>query len=242
MVSRGEQNQTAKDRRQKLAELRRQQQAAERRRTILLVSLSVLIGLGLIGAAAAPIAIKWYNDPARKPVSAFGVSASAAACDPVITDPATGNGDHVGPGSQKPDVTTVRYATVPPTSGQHWAFPAPFERKFYTAQDRPRMEELVHNLEHGYTVVWYDDTIKGAELQALKDLAGKIPKDPRTSKFIVSAWDPAYGEFPAGKHVAMSRWTSKNGVRQLCGKVSGEAIAEFMKKYPQADAPEPNGA
>ena len=28
------------------------------------------------------------------------------------------------------------------------------------------MEVLVHNLEHGYTVVWYDSTVTGAQLTA----------------------------------------------------------------------------
>ena len=33
------------------------------------------------------------------------------------------------------------------------------ERKLYTADDRPELETLVHNLEHGYTILWYDETV-----------------------------------------------------------------------------------
>ena len=44
---------------------------------------------------------------------------------------------------------------TPPDSGSHYANPAPFTKHFYAEADRPAVETLVHNLEHGYTVVWY---------------------------------------------------------------------------------------
>ena len=43
----------------------------------------------------------------------------------------------------------LTHDTVPPSFGPHRPIPAPFERRFYTAQDRPEIETLVHNLEHG---------------------------------------------------------------------------------------------
>jgi hypothetical protein len=236
-------SQPVKERRAKVEEMRRQQAAKERRKTAIFVGISIVLGLGLIGAAATPAILKSINDPAKKAVSSFGVSASAASCDAPTTDVATGTGDHVGPGTNKPNVSSVKYSTVPPSSGQHFPVPLPLERKFYSAQDRPKMENLVHNLEHGYTVVWYDDTVKGDQLKALQDLADKIGGAANTRKFIVSAWDPAYGAFPAGKHVGLSHWSgNKQGHRQLCGQVSGKVIDEFVKKYPSTDAPEPNGA
>ena len=71
------------------------------------------------------------------------------------------------------------------------------------------MEQLVHNLEHGYTIVWYDDTIKGDQLDELKDIAASARTEDAvgpTGKFIVSAWDDAYGDFPSGKHIGISHW------------------------------------
>ena len=66
---------------------------------------------------------------------------------------------------------------------------------------------------------------------------------PETSgKFIVSAWDTAYGTFPAGKNIGMSHWGATTAHRQLCGAVSGEAIKKFVTSYPYSDAPEPQGA
>ena len=46
------------------------------------------------------------------------------------------------------------YNSDPPTSGEHypvWADPG-----FYGEQDRIADEYLVHNLEHGYVILWYD--------------------------------------------------------------------------------------
>jgi hypothetical protein len=119
----------------------------------------------------------------------------------------------------------------------------PTARTFYTERDRPEIEQLVHNLEHGYTILWYDDTIEGTELDTLKDLAESAANSDMAgpgNKFIVSAWDDSYGTFPSGKHVGLSHWGAQASSIQLCGKVSGDAVQAFMKKFPATDAPEPN--
>ncbi len=231
-----------KDRKARVEEMRKQQKAQERRKSVLFIGVACVIAVVIIGAAATPTILGWLNDPARQDASSFGVSAAAASCDTIVSEEASGVGTHVGPGTDSPDTTRVEYTTVPPTSGQHYAFPAAFSRKFYTADDRPPMEQLVHNLEHGYTVVWYDDTIGDDQVDALRDLSKNISSHEGSEKFIVSAWDASYGDFPADKHVAISHWGAEQGHRQLCGQVSGEAIEDFVQTYPSTDAPEPNGA
>jgi Protein of unknown function (DUF3105) len=231
-----------KDRKARVEEMRRQQKAQERRKNVLFIGIAGVVAVAIILAAGIPTFLNYLNDPARQEASSFGVSAAAASCDAVVSEEGSGVGTHVGPGTDSPDTTRVEYATVPPTSGQHYAFPAAFSRKFYTADDRPPMEQLVHNLEHGYTVVWYDDTIEGEQLDVLKDLSKKISSLDGSEKFIVSAWDASYGDFPEGKHVALSHWGAEQGHRQLCGEVSGEAIEAFVTTYPSTDSPEPNGA
>jgi len=226
-----------RDRRARVEEMRRAEQSRERRKSMLFIALAVIVGLGLIAAAAVPSYLKSRNDPAKKSLASFGVPVGAADCDPVQDDPTTGNNEHADDG------TVLEYENVPPSSGAHWGAPAFPAREFYTERDRPEMEQLVHNLEHGYTVVWYDDTIKGKALDELKDIAvsarAKDPVGPG-KKFIVSAWDDAYGDFPDGKHVAMSHWGAEQGHRRLCGEVSGAAINDFIEQFPASDAPEPN--
>ena len=144
---------------------------------------------------------------------------------------------------------------MPPSNGPHFDQPAVAkDRMFYTAADRPAMEILVHNLEHGYTVLWYDESAGEAKKAALQELTKVTNKlDAASDKFIVSAWDPSYGELPAGKKFALSHWSatlaadkasvaSQAGHRQLCGDLSGEVVKTFVEKFPHTSAPEPGGA
>jgi hypothetical protein len=231
--------QQERDRRAKVEAMRKAQQARERRKSMIFVVIAVVLGLGLVAAAAVPAYLQSRNDPANKALAEFGVPAAKADCGEVISEPAEGNNVH------EPDGTVVDYESVPPSSGPHWGAPAFPARAFYTARDRPEMEQLVHNLEHGYTILWYDETIKGSRLDLLRDLADSArAKDPvgPGEKFIVSAWDDAYGDFPKGKHIALSHWGAEQGHRQLCGDISGAVVADFIESYPFSDAPEPNAA
>ena len=234
--------QQERDRRAKIEAMRKAEQAKERRKSMMFIAIAVVVGLGLIAAAAVPAYLESRNDPANKALSSFGVSTAAADCDAVQTSKGTNNEadrDHVTDG------TVEDYATVPPSYGPHWSAPAFPAREFYTARDRPEMEQLVHNLEHGYTILWYDDTIKGNQLDELKDIAASARNDEATGptgKFIVSAWDDSYGNFSTGKHIGLSHWGSADSFTQVCGKVSGAVVADFIDKHPASDAPEPNAA
>jgi hypothetical protein len=234
------------DRKAKLAEMQRQAKAAERRRTLVVVGAALAVVVVIAGAVTFAI----VRDDARVPsgsLASLGVTTAEASCDPITNDPAEGGGAHVGPGTDKPAETTVKYATVPPSSGEHFVSPEYPARQFYTASDRPRMENLVHNLEHGYTVLWYDDTATTEQVSQLKAISREANDSADAkSKFIVSAWDTAYGDFPAGKHFALSHWSAdpndlkkQTGHRQLCGKVSGAVVASFIKAHPASEAPEP---
>ena len=57
--------------------------------------------------------------------------------------------------------------------------------------DRPDVGELVHNLEHGYTLMWYDDTIADDDnaMETLRGLASKFDNDSNLrNKFKVVPW------------------------------------------------------
>ncbi len=227
------------DRKARLDEVRKAQQAVERRRTLLIAGAAGVVVVGLIAAVTVVIT----RQVAASDISTIGATAAAANCDPVTTDKVTGVSDHVGPGTNTPNETTVKYDTVPPSSGKHFAVPQTPAKAFYTASDRPVLETLVHNLEHGYTIVWYDESTPKDQVDELKKLAPLTRDDKYAGpKFIVSAWDQTRGAFPSGKHIAMSHWGAKEGHRQLCGSVSGAAIATFVQDYPYTDSPEPNAA
>lgn len=238
----------SQDRKAKIAQMQRQAKTAERRRTLAIIGAAVVV-VAVIGAA---VGFAIVTDDERVPggsLASLGVPAAQAQCDPVTDDTATGTGTHVGPGTDSPETTRVDYATVPPSSGKHFVSPAFPARQFYTVDDRPAMETLVHNLEHGYTILWYDDTATDQQKATLKAVSDKANASTSASdKFIVSAWDDSYGKFPDGKHFALSHWSAdpqdlskQTGHRQLCGAVSGEVVQKFVTAYPRTSAPEPNG-
>jgi len=230
------------DRSARVEQLRRQQASAERRRTQLVIGAAVLVVVVLVGLVVYAI-----NDARSAPgrtaaaLAEVGVPAAQASCDPVESAKAEGVNAHVGPGTNDPGKTRVDYSTAPPMFGEHYPQPAYPAAAFYTAADRPAMETLVHNLEHGYTIVWYDESLpqqQQDELRRISDLAREL--DATGGKFIVTAWDPSYGDFPDGKPVAVSHWGTEDGHRQYCGAVSGAAIQSFVQDFPFTDSPEPN--
>jgi hypothetical protein len=235
------------NRRDRLASFEAARKKEQRGRTIRLLLICVVLALALL---AYPVYLFARDYQARNSTSAdFGVSAAAAGCDPVAEEAATGNQEHVKEGS------VVQYSQTPPDSGKHYPSPAPFTKHFYTMADRPAVGTLVHNLEHGYTVVWYRDTAPKADITALQQISKTFSSDnyDPADKFIAAPWADADGAgFPAGKNVVLTRWTAapdnpgdaaqQKGVRQACTAVSGPAIKDFMAKYPVADSPEPSGA
>ena len=234
-----------KDRKAKIAVMQRQAKAAERRRTVTIIGAAGVVVALMAGAVTYAI----VTDDNRVPggdLASLGVAASAASCDPITTDKTEGSGAHVGPNSDKPTESTVKYATVPPSSGAHYGAPEYPNRQFYTADDSPRIESLVHNLEHGYTVLWYDKAATDKQLATLRAVAKAANQTTAArEKFIVTAWDSSYGAFPKDKPFALSHWsaeagdtTKQTGNRQLCGDVSGAVINDFITKHPLTSAPE----
>lgn len=234
-------------RRDRLASFETARKGEQRRRTL---GLLVICGVLALALLAYPVYLFVDDYRARNAtITDFGPAAASAGCDPVTSNPATGNQDHVADG------TKVTYDRTPPDSGPHYATPAPFTKHFYTTADRPPVETIVHNLEHGYTVVWYRADAPEKQVDTLSDIAktfGSDDYDP-ADKFIAAPWAEADGgPFPEGKNVVLTRWTAnaanpgdtaqQQGVRQPCSEVSGPAIADFMTKYPVASSPEANGA
>jgi hypothetical protein len=136
--------------------------------------------------------------------------------------------------------------------------PDPMARKMYTAGDRPALGTLVHNLEHGYTVLWYDETAAKdpAQMEQIRAIAAKFEGTTNLrDKFKAVPWtssDENGKDFPKGEHIAFTHWSAGGdasgsaadqvGVWQYCSAPSGAALEDFMKKYPYLDSPEPNGA
>jgi hypothetical protein len=115
---------------------------------------------------------------------------------------------------------------------------------------------LVHNLEHGWTIVWYDD-IPDAQLKQLHATADKFDAFGSNPKYnvIIAPWTDDDGDpIPGGKKIAFTHWSVHQptydraffakgdidswGESQYCSSFSGAALEDFMKRYPYDDAPE----
>jgi len=244
----------AKTERQRVIdEIRKKEKGADKRRGFLIVGVCVAIAVLIIGAAAyRPLKNSWdmraYNDKALS-----DIGGPASVCEKIKTEPANGNQEHV------PDGQQVTYEDAPPAFGSHWNnadAPARMSKKFWKS-DRPELEALVHNLEHGFTIVWYDETIADDD-GALTELDAVGKKFPGTTnfryKFYAAPWTSddvkESGKFPDGQHIAFTHWSAggagetdpakQMGVWQYCSEFSGEALDTFMTEYPYFDSPEPD--
>lgn len=220
------------DRRKRVDELRRKQQRAERRGTIIAISLATLLGAGLIGGAV------WATrDKRGEPVDRLaniGVTADEAACGQLVED----DDKKPGAGDHKPTGETVTYERTPATMGPHWdpTQLVPRSERFAGRDTSYQPEQYVHNLEHGYIVIWYDEDLPDDQLDLLRD----VTEIGGIDKFLVAPW--TRGKFDGAADIAITAWARQRS----CTTVSGAAIAEFYERFgPGGDdsvAPEPNAA
>lgn len=240
------------DRQAVIEEIRRKQKGAERRRGFAILGVCVTIAVLIVAAAAYRPVKSWWDLRKFENLQLSDIGAPATSCQDIITKKADGSSEHV------PTDTPVEYADAPPAFGAHWneqgRAPAPMNRKFYTGRDRPALESLVHNLEHGYTILWYDETAaeNSDTMSVVEGLADKFRSDPDNlrSKFIAAPWTSEDGEaFPDDAHIAFSHWSAGGsgetdpakqlGAWQYCSEPSGAALEDFMLEYPYTDSPEP---
>jgi hypothetical protein len=85
------------------------------------------------------------------------------------------------------------YNTDPPTSGRHYA--NELEAGFYEEADRDSISGfpegyLVHNLEHGYVIFWYNcDLVTDGECTELKSQIRSVLDRENNFKVIAFPWD-----------------------------------------------------
>ena len=229
-----------KDRRAVLDEMRSSQQRGERLRGFAIVGVCLLIGLLMIGAAAYQPIKDSINAREARSTAITDLGAPASACGKITTKKASGNQEHI------PETEKGGYTDSPPAFGPHWNIWESMDKKFYTEQERPPLEKLVHNMEHGFTILWYDETIAGdsAQLDDVKKIAEKYSgTDNLRLKFMAVPWTEDDGDpFPDGQHVALTHWSvggvgedrtgEQVGVWQYCSEPSGEAAARLHGEVP----------
>jgi hypothetical protein len=127
------------------------------------------------------------------------------------------------------------YNSNPPTSGLH--YPLGLPRGFYEESDLAGLSaypqgNLVHNLEHGYIVFWYNcDLLDEAACDDLKAELSDYIDGSLVSKLIAFPW--AGTDFP----VVLTSWGYMLEMESFNGRAAGNFISSNRLNAPEPNAP-----
>lgn len=111
------------------------------------------------------------------------------------------------------DGSSIVYNSNPPTSGDHYAVPAP--ARFYD-KELPD-EQLVHNLEHGHIWIAYKPGLSEEIVNIIKDLSGGfIIATPRSA---------------SDTDIALVAWGRLDKFNLEAGGVDSQRINDFISRY-----------
>jgi Protein of unknown function (DUF3105) len=193
--------------RRRLAEQRRREQErkAAQRRNLITIGVAAVVAILVVG-----LIVQQRNAPAADAAD-FGVSASEAGCLPIEHFKPL-KGIHVVPGQPH-----AQYNSVPPTSGPHYAQPlGPIDPGYYSVAQIP--EKVVHNLEHGNIVIWYNPN---APEQVTSDIRAAVNEVPGYTVAV------PYNNLKPGYDVAITAWAQL----QFCKQISKQVVDDFRTKY-----------
>jgi Protein of unknown function (DUF3105) len=154
------------------------------------------------------------------------------AGESVGTQQANDGTEHVQVGTVFPDAQRP-YSSTPGTSGPHWDPSGLANWGVYTSA-QPE-EQLIHNLEHGGIVIWYEpDALDADQVAELADHVNRQTSSGISGryKYILSPWEGPDFE----KSIAVTAWRH---VLYL-DEVDLDAIEEFARAH-YGRSPEPNG-
>ena len=219
-MSSSEQNLSKRDRQKqrrdaKLAAQRVQEQRARRTRLLVFALLGVIFA-GLIGAAVANQRRQSAELAEQEARATARLTELACTEDLAQEDAGQGHLDAATLADRPPDTL---YPDRPATSGEHyssWLITGVYDAP---TDERP----LVHNLEHGYVVAYYDEGAADDQVDLLKTYA-QAQIDGAFPKIIVAPWD---GDLPTDANFAYTAW----GFRQMCGEYDQDVFEVFLRKH-----------
>ncbi|GAA3396299.1 DUF3105 domain-containing protein [Streptomyces roseoviridis] len=169
---------TTADRRARIEEMRRAEQARERRNRILTVGVSAVVVLGLVGFGG------WVINKENKKQEQQEAAAKAPIEGEKSWDAKKLTRNHVN--------TPVKYEMTPPVGGDHHPVWQNCNGDVY---DKPVSDtNAVHSLEHGAVWVTYNKKAAAGDLEKLKSKVKKTPYslmspvDGQSGAIMLSAW------------------------------------------------------
>ncbi|GHG16379.1 DUF3105 domain-containing protein [Streptomyces filamentosus] len=169
---------TSADRRARIEEMRRAEQARERRNRFLTIGISTVVVLSLVGFGGYVLKTQSDKEDAKE----------AAAKAPIVGEKSW-DAKKLGRNHVE---TAVKYDMKPPVGGDHHPVWLNCDGDVY---DKAVPEvNAVHSLEHGAVWVTYTKKAAAADLDKLKDKVSKTPYtlmspvDDQTGAIMLSAW------------------------------------------------------
>jgi len=181
--------------------------------------LFVALGVGgvLLVAAGAGVLLLGGDDPSGIEAEPLPDSGDPALLDGVERFPSEGR-SHVPAGRE------VDYNTTPPTSGPH--YDGAVEAGFY--EETPPLGELVHSLEHGAVVVYYDESALTPETRGSLEEWAAVHDGTYSSVIVV----PHPEDDPAEPYV-LTAWRTRLRVPSYDAEVVRAFLAEYLGRGPE---------
>ena len=187
--------------------------------------------IGIMGVALLVIVIGYFivssvNTPA-KPTPTIEPTMVAEKDMVGEAFPPTGASDHIEEGSDP-----GAYSTNPPTSGHHypvWGTTGFYDENVYGKYPQGR---LVHNLEHGYIIFWYNCKIlSDSQCSDLKTQIKAVMKAEQDFKVIAYPWDSI--DVP----VVMTSWGYRLSFKTFDTSLARTFVAQHRNRAPEPGAP-----
>jgi len=217
----------------------------------------ITTAIGIVAAVALVGGLFLYQQSTAAPnpeglLDRAADAARAAGCTPVEDvggyNPPAEDQTHIG-GQGLPQMPPLSgYPSIPPASGPHNQVPLPAGRY----DTPPGIDQVIHSLEHGAAVIWYDPSAAGEEVDEIETFffGGSNARDPQSGgKLIIAPYSyPDQGEagrLPGGTQMALAAWHHV----QECAAPSLATAYDFVSRYrippssgrqSLSDAPEPN--
>jgi hypothetical protein len=209
----------------KLEEKQRRREAEERKKDALRKAqrkrnlVTTVVALLVAGGVVAAIFVQ--REAETTAVENYGVSEQEANCGEIEEQEIMG-ADHIDPGAAHEP-----YTTNPPTSGPHYnaAGLGPVQPNFYEDATEAPPEGVVHNLEHGMIVFYYNPD---APAEVVEDLKLAVEDEPNAS--VATPWSDIEGD----ANVVMTAW----GQSQSCELVSRDVVNDFRRQFQGIAGPE----
>jgi len=217
-------------RRERKDEARAQREAAQKRlRRQQNLRRMAILGLVVAGVAVGAYLLLNRNKEADELQTRAQAVATRQDCTQPVSFPEQ-TANHI----EDPN-TPITYTEQPPVGGNHR--PTPLDPNTHVYTEQPEVTQAVHNLEHGYVIMWY----RAGTLP--QDVVDELAQVADQTKVILMPYD----QLPDGVDLSFSSWMHRqdcpvsNGDDPLSPTEARTLADSFIAEFRNGpDAPEPN--